>query len=824
MSDQNLSKNIAFRADLQDQTGGIKWGPAIRGFWEGDFFLIMKTFEDTSENVRRGRKFSHVLIIERKDIIEVSDLRPIMDLLPEKIEKEIELTPLEIERQTDASYNNLDQHLQGRFNKLIHGYVNLSKFKNKIVWIGQDDFDIAVIEFWKRLTKKEREVFHFDISFNNDNKEGNGLRFIAVPENVRSKFLKSDFFIVEKNDFHDPSNLLELLLIGDQKIDERIKLFETAIESESLSREDINYVAIGIETFENLDVVEDIKKLNTLAHIIAKFSPLDNLGHLYKKKLVARAVKLIENGDFTEFQVLRNFKIESFKNSKKELSQALNKWINKNIFSKIQAKNYFIPFFKNVKANNLNWWDETINSTLHEYLGVINITKVSAIYQWLIDVPDLLSKLEEHIDNSKESEICFSKKLPKKLPNFLLGELKMFAISNNWFSYFAKLLNFEKQLEDALDELFKIDKDEQHFDAINIILAGKKEQRVIDYAVYRDHNRMIKIAGEICHKSPTNLERIDVSNYNWQKIWLETIRLDGSIENGLKQPQDVIFSLFDHIISGSEFCYDLLVEISLTEFANIQSYSNMAKLWEHLPPDIVNNFLVKTSAHLLSQLSINSTTQIPDDPVLIDHIGQKGISDFLYYNNNNIKSVIPIFEKFSQLNDNNLRTYLNNFTGTISAVEATRLGKLVWKRSFTNCAYLIYDKSNKHNNWRFALEECHRLLDIITKGILSVSGILSKKVKIPTDEWWQSTEELITDLYPNSVSMTTIWRQSGGKESDLLMNVSAAHAWNDALFKLRKKQFKDLTMNDLLKGIKKQYANNEKFKIIYNLRKYYIKT
>lgn len=66
LSDVNIAKDIAFKTDLQEQTSGINWSPAIRGFSEGDYFLIMKTFEDTSPEVRRGRKFSHVLMVLKK--------------------------------------------------------------------------------------------------------------------------------------------------------------------------------------------------------------------------------------------------------------------------------------------------------------------------------------------------------------------------------------------------------------------------------------------------------------------------------------------------------------------------------------------------------------------------------------------------------------------------------------------------------------------------------------------------------------------------------------------------------------------------------------
>ena len=206
----------------------------------------------------------------------------------------------------------------------------------------------------------------------------------------------------------------------------------------------------------------------------------------------------------------------------------------------------------------------------------------------------------------------------------------------------------------------------------------------------------------------------------------------------------------------------------------------------------------------------------------MDHISRKGIFEFLYYNRNNIKSVIPVFEKFSQLSDNNLRDYLNNFSGQINALDATQLGKLIARKRFFNSAYTINSKSSKTNNWRFALSECYNLLDFWTKLFSPYSGS-SLSSSITQDEWWQSTEELIVELYPNGTSLTTIWKKVG-KESDLQVKGTSSEIWSDVFYKLRKGYFKETTINDLLKEVKKQYGENKKFTIIYDLRKNFIKT
>ena len=127
----------------------------------------------------------------------------------------------------------------------------------------------------------------------------------------------------------------------------------------------------------------------------------------------------------------------------------------------------------------------------------------------------------------------------------------------------------------------------------------------------------------------------------------------------------------------------------------------------------------------------------------------------------------------------------------------------------------------KNNNWKYALAECYFLLDFFTRGGLAFSGILNT-VNITTDQWWSNAEEIIIDLYPNATSLVTIWKKSGGKEADLLMNATTRNVWSDAIHNLKTNKFSEIDMCGLLKEIKKNYGENDKFKIIYSLRKNYI--
>jgi hypothetical protein len=827
LSDAKVAKNIAFRADLQDQTSGVIWSPAIRGFAEGSYFVIMKTFEDNSEEVRRGRKFSHVLIVSLKEIVEISDLEPIFGLLYNNIDKFSTLNPIYLDIQaTEKKNDSLAIEKNGRIAKLLNGYINIQKYRNNIVWIGQEDFKTAINELWIRLTNIEKQNFQFGVVFNSDLNQREGINLFAAPDSIYSKFIKSNFFIVGKKDSHIPTDLLEKFIVGDITIRQRVRDFENSIEGAEFSREDIKLISVGIETFEQLDSVSDLKKLNTLSHIVAKYSPLKKKGSQFKKRLLDRIIQSTKNVEFGELNILRNFKINSFEKSEELLSESLRNRLKKDIFSNNSTTDLLENFFTSKRNENLIWWDVVIDQELRSYLENFTLLKVNIVLNWIVKFPMVIKYIDYELDKSENAQKLFIKKVTKSLKPEAIESLLHLSKLNNWLKLHAMLLLLKYNIKDALSLLLEIDKDFQHFEAIEILFKNAKDHDVISLALENEDIRLIVISSRLCHINPLSLNDIDVANQKWQNIWDGAVNLGNQLETGFDNPQQVINKVYDVIINGGKISESLLNKISSSRFANILYYEDRSSLWSCLPIEIKEKFLMKTSSVLLEKLSKNSATPIPDDRVLLQHVSNTGITDFLYYNRSNISSVVPLFERFPKLSDNYLKDYLMNYSGQLSQVEAISLGRMVLKKGFINSAYYINLRADKSNNWKYALIECHQLLDFKTKAGLVFSNIFSKdkKVNIASDEWWNALEDIVTEIYSNGVSLTTVWTKAGGKEADLIMNITPADLWSHLLKKLRRDQYKSIKTYKLLETIRKDYGDNGRFKTIYKLRKNYIKT
>lgn len=816
----SIARSIAFKTDLQDQAGGVTWQPTIRGFLQDDYFLLMKTYPDKSPDVRTGRAFSHVLLISKEDIDSITDIGSLFKYFPDEIDKSISLEPINFNLKEENRIN-LPKGFQERFNKAIHGYRKSNDYKNTIIWVGVENFEQAIIRFWKILSSEEKAIVNFGIYFNAVAIPEDKLNFITTPENIESKFINGGFCLIRRNDNQTLTNISEQFLAGYESAGMRIKKFEETIESEPLSRENIDKVAIVIKTFEELDSTADLKKLNSLASIIGEYSPDEEKGIVFKEKLVAKINKLIEKGDVTEIPLIRKFNVKSFKGSESKFISALNNWLDKYLFSNSAStkRNASILFKQLRETTAKNWWTKSIDEKVKTFLAKINSDSAAVIFRWLQSDFAIFKEIQSNIDNSKESEFLFISQLPSSFDKSNFAALKEFAVKRNWYKFHSTLLISEFSFEEALTKHLMVDTAISSLDGIEIIINGVKQKPIIDFAVLNGDKRLLAIAGKLCYEDSSHLEKIDFTNVHWQEVLLNSITNGNKITNCFSQPQKKMIKLFDTMVDGNSIDEKLLEKICETEFGNLLNYPKRDKLWNKFSSTLQPKFLAKTASALLEALSKDSTVEVPTDRILSDYILKYAIGDFLYYNP--IKNALPIFNRFSAFPENYIVTYITNYQGQISAIEATQLGKLIQDRKYSDVASVIFYKATSYNNWKLALAECYTLLGFITQMNIAWTGII-KNVTITADQWWDSVEEIIIDLYSNPNSLHTIWKKAGGDEADLLMNATPRNVWSDAIHNLKLDKFSGIDMCSLLKQIKKNYGDNEKFKIIYDLRKNYI--
>lgn len=816
MSDEISAKNIAFKSDLQDQSRGIFWESSIRGFLYENYFLLMRTFPDDSPNVRPGRAFSHVLIISKKDIKLINDISQLFKFLPNSINKDCELDKIDFQ-PTILNQAKDDKIFEKRFNKVVHGYVNLDEYNNTIIWIGDKDYEKTISRFWQIISLEEKYKLNFGINFNVDAIQENKLNLINTPENIESKFINRGYCIVRIGDQKDLTKLSEQIIAGDKEATKRIGKFKKAIGLSNIDIAEIDKVAIVIPTFENFENVQDFKKINTLAHVIANYSPSPEKGVQFKMELIERLVSIVEDSDLLNIILLKSFKVDSFKKSELLLKKAIKSWFSKNLFAIKEAQKInFLPLFQKLKDNREEkWWLKAIKKELENFVGDIDTKRAGIIISWIQNDDYIFRFIKNSIDTSKESEEIFVEKIPNEIEESKVEEIIQFSIKREWFFLHSKLLLFKYSFKEALTEHLKVLPPTSGA-GIEIILERKLPIDIIEFTVTNGDERLIFISGKMCSKSPELVSNIDIRNSNWRKILLNYLQNGNSFEDIDNAPV-IIEQIYDALIDGIAISGDLLLKVSATRYSNILNYPKRSELWVKIPSQIRPVFLEKTSSKLLNNISNDSTVEVPTDPVLSNYILQNGISDFLYFNRANIKSVLPVLIAFEKIPQHVIKDYISNFKGELDLIDAIQIGRLVKERNFNNVANEIRIKANDSNEFKRALSECYTTLDFFDQCKVWLSNDMPD-IDISINDWWESFTEVSIRLYNGGPTQNKIWTISGGEEYDLLAKATGKEIWIDALRKLREGSASGITEEQLLNEMIKEHKTNNELKILKQLR------
>ena len=755
MPDLTIAKNIAFKTDLQDTPpSGFIWQPAIRGFLFEDHFLFIKTFLDTSTDVRKGRVFSHCLIVSKTDLKYISDIEIICSYFIKEIDKTISLEPIALEIKDQKQ--PLDSKLQPRFNKVIKAFLKLSEYESTIIWSGQDNYENAAKRFWQLLTTAEKENVNFGINFNPNEIPKAKINFVTIPENSEGKFINSAFCLVKRNDSETLTDFSEQFLAGDPSAMKRLEAFTKAIDSRSIQRAEIGIVAKGIKTYENIDIVTDLKLLNTLSNIVAEFSPDFKKGKVFKSKLVERICLIVQSLDAKELPLLKSFKIQSFNNSEAQFTISINKWLDDFLFAEsTNKKNDYtslIVLVYSTPPKDKNWWSTTIKKGIKDFLSKINDAKASIIWSWVSYDASIFKHIGEDIDKSEVAENSFISTLPKKIEKSYLASLKTLSINNNWLRLYAEILQLEFSFEEAIVELLSVDTNDKHFKAIEVLTKKANPQLILSSTLKSKDSRLISISGKLCFDNHELLNKLDTTNSTWLNIWAAAIKNGNKLDAGILKIQEKIHGIFDQIIKGAQVDEILIDKIFNSDYSSILSYSQRAVLWNKIGIKYKPNVVLKTFSNLMDTPAVTTWTTAYND-VKQEVLKQENLSHI--FKTANTSHSIWLFKNNTELNESRLIDFLNIRSISLSSADCKELALLINQRKLESTFNLINNRLvTTNSNFNQTIDMC---ADTFKKAApFDFFGVLGKTAPKKNLNNQIKTKVLFLSANPNSTTQLRV--------------------------------------------------------------------
>lgn len=801
--DEKLAYKICNSTDLSDR--GQNWSPAIRGFSFEDNYILLKTYSDTSPQVRQGRVFSHALIIEKKDISRINNLEVLYDHFQNEMNKDLDIQPI---IYSDREFSGTID--KDRIIKAAEGLLN----EEQIVWIGQDNFPNAIATLWKNFKATSRFEFKFGINFNPTSVSNQNI--VCTPDFLLPKWQNTNFCVVDKEDkVTKPSQAALFLVSGDKNSD--FYSFLEQIGYEPISLKQLSLLERGLDTFTSLESNNDFNEVFNLFNILNTNKNTSEVKNDLIVKVIQRLIQIIPNAGSQSINALRKLKLtKELVILKTELEEAIRNWFENKLFdSNFNLTNDTGKVLGNIIANDSEeWWINTVKNQLKTFFSEWKKEYAPFVIKWLNgDLQNIIKALSEFFNSVKEIENDLQTQLALPSNNLNDIEFKKFCLKNKWFVLHARVL-INSKANNIVEEQLSIDS--KDIKGLKLISENISRVLFLESAIKNNDDRLNVISGSLIIKDRKLLSEMNISIANWQKILVEVIKIEPVLSKLFKKPyQDFLFPVFDTLIDGNHVENDLLSLLSKTEYRDIKEYPHRKVLWELLGVDVKENFISATVKSISANIDFLEAEY--EDAIKKKINSDEFVDFFIKANKSDVGKIVNLFIKFDIYDEKSLYMFLQQINTTFNSIDAQKLGKLVYNKKWRNCLSIIQSKAVNNQSFKIAFQDCCGLLSFLAYGNAVWQGLITK-VDISNSDWWQSLEDLLCKLYPEGPIDNKIWKRAGGDESELQHKSTGKEMWRNALHKLNNGGTKKTSINNLLIETKKDFPNNNDLNILIEIK------
>ncbi len=812
--DRSLIERICNSTDLSSKPGpGIEWSSGVRGFPFRDHYVILKTYLDDSPNVRFGRVFTHAFISSKKDLFEI-ELDELFRIFSEKMNKEIsidnEFIPFSGLKNANTKVD------QRRLAKVWSGFIK----GRTVVWLSQD-FDSCVSFLWKKMPKAFRPDFEFDISFNSTQVSLKGkISIINSPESLRSKWAdENKFEVIGEHEANFQPNEIELFLLG-AKESEDFSKFIRDHNFQINSFEDLRIIQAIFSAFTNINSI-DFLKANTALRLTLKNIDQNHSGKALAELFFVRMVELLAKAQPDMILALRKQEMPtSVLDSSVRMLRSLQTWCEVNLFKfdiESQRKILLIP--SHLKEEGIEeWWRSGIHSFIKSEFHQWTEEKSRVLSMWLCSQKGIgiLIALENSMIEFKGD---FENQTAKIISDFLSEN------NTDLLSEFAKrgfyLLHASVLLKCVPDDVSKIRKqievDQQKGSESLIFMRSELglERFVLAALKQPWDTRIIQLLSSSIIEEPYLIKLIHLENEIDQEV-IHHILSHSEINAFYKDPRkELVFPLLDILVKGKLSSAGKNI-LKFFKNYHLLDYQNRTRVWS-LIHEVGASYLKNTAKAFLENLE-RTSSDIPEELLRKEILSQEMIGWFLNKYNRSMADALRFFEFFGEIPERALRDYLYYFDSPINSVESKRLGDLVTKENWKECAGIIYSKCDRFPSFRIALNACYSELSLLDKLAAAYHGYANNG-NINEDDFWNSLLQVACALYPEGPKQNKIWKEAGGDNSDLIYYGSGKDMWRSALSGVKKGAYKKISGKSILNKMLSSHPRNSDLKFLLKVYK-----
>jgi hypothetical protein len=385
----------------------------------------------------------------------------------------------------------------------------------------------------------------------------------------------------------------------------------------------------------------------------------------------------------------------------------------------------------------------------------------------------------------------------------------------------AAVVSIYLEPAEAIRAQLEIDKESDYLAGLREISNRIPNTKLLENALEIGEERILRIIGEMCAKDTGLLEKLDVGQKEWRRIWLYATKAGCDPWEGVTNPSRIVRSLINLVLNDEDVDDELLIISAGSPFGDLTDHPKRKNVWRKLKSPLAYSFLETTAEGWLKRFK-----QDPDFDKDLESTLEESVLESsrlaTHLTPGQVSFAINLFSHFERLSEAQFSKWLMGNLGSrvrFNRIDATRLGSLVVNRRWTDTANIICRavEHSHRDDLLPALYECYGMLGLITSIRLRFYGILQEQ-SITWDEWWRAFTDILIELYPRGPEDQRLWERSGGKTSVLNMNQSGRRAWEEAMHKVRYGGAgKKINTGTLMWHMREDFSQNETLKMIHEL-------
>ncbi|GAB3857104.1 hypothetical protein GCM10028822_30270 [Hymenobacter terrigena] len=799
--DTRLVRRMGNSTDLgENAPSHLRWQPALRGRpWE-TYYLLFKTYPDTSPDVRGGRVFSHALLIEQQYLPALRDLRQLLIQFPTQLTKEQPLAPLELPELTPSPLP-----LTPRLGYLLKDLVRPTR-EGTIVWAGQADFEDAAALLWQVLPADERHQLSFNLGFmpNQLREPGNPRQLVAVPETLLPRW-RPDFFVVESSDAHTALSEAEAYLAGDVARAPHLASLVQALGTPPLPHQ-LDTLQRVAGTAANL-AAATLQQVLALAIVLHWYQPSRPV---LAARTLERLLSLIALSESEEIKRLGSVQQEQLPD---ETLQTIGNAVGQRLLVLAADSTAVLDtLIAWPEQPARRWWRRSLREAVLE-LFAAGEAPASSLALGLLEQPAAtVADYVQLIPTTATTEAKLLAALPATWPDAAWNNTLALAQERQWLRlHLASLLQLTTLL-DALRRHLLLDNDPSELTALRLAVTQAKPKDFVAAAVVLGDDRVLGLAAELVVKQPALMGKLEVGVPGWQDLWLAVARRTGTPWTGLDRPAASVVALLRYLLGGGPVHETLLQLLSTSTYADLRAIADRTQLWPLLPVSAAAGFLRATAVALVAH-------EQPEDPATdLEPELLAWFSEPTFLQQAITKPIIAPGRAVAFLTrfkapETVLLRYLRASPLLPTPAEAAALGMLVQQRQWPDAAEELLTLSKSHAPWKAALAVCFGQLSTFSqfRAYFTLNFAKYASRQQLSDSWWQMLLTELRMVYPIGPFQDAIWEDSGGENHTIHSNRNGGEQWADVLTMLRTHQT-HATVARLLNELTKRHPYNSTFR------------